>query len=387
MITIQALGSGVFDREINSKLYLTVEARDNKGAGNRNTVQVVINLLDANDNAPVFVHQKYEARLLENSHDFENPLFIEARDADLAGTPNSNITYAIFDGEYRRNFSLDPVTGKMSLHQPIDFEQLSGGDSNIRSIYLTIVAADAGSPNMLTKVPLVVYVHDVNDFQPVFDEGNYEAAVYEDLAPGATILQVKAFDFDGSSPNNAIVYRIQDGARDKFTVSPETGVLTVALGASLDPDLTDPKLWKYSLTIVALDGGIGEQQMQGVCTVNITVLDVNNKPPTFVEPEVVYIRENTPVGTYVYRMVATDLDAKPKLRYFIDTNHSEARTEDGVLVKLTDYDFISAFELNPVDGLVRVSFCSLTVSILVIRNGHLLQFSRSLSSSIESELN
>lgn len=38
-----------------------------------------------NDNAPMFLANKYEARLLENSLDFENPLVLEARDLDLNG--------------------------------------------------------------------------------------------------------------------------------------------------------------------------------------------------------------------------------------------------------------------------------------------------------------
>lgn len=54
--------------------------------------------------------------------------------------------------------------------------------------------------------------------------------------------------------------------------------------------------------------------------------------------------------------MANDLDAKAKLRYFIDGNHSEARTEEGVIVKQSEFDYLSAFELNPVDGLLRVCF-------------------------------
>lgn len=42
------------------------------------------------------------------------------------------------------------------------------------------------------------------------------------------------------------------------------------------------------------------------------------------------------------------------LRYKIDINASEAKNEDGVIVRLTEYDWISAFDLNPVDGYLRV---------------------------------
>ena len=51
-------------------------------------------------------------------------------------------------------------------------------------------------------------------------------------------------------PNNDIVYRIERGAGDKFVISPDTGIISVAPGASLDPDLTDPKTNNYILTVV-----------------------------------------------------------------------------------------------------------------------------------------
>lgn len=35
---------------------------------------------------------------------------------------------------------------------------------------------------------------------------------------------------------------------------------------------------------VALDGGIGDAQRQSLTLVNITIIDVNNKPPVFVDP-------------------------------------------------------------------------------------------------------
>nr|CAD7402103.1 unnamed protein product [Timema poppensis] len=52
---------------------------DNTG----NTAQLIINVEDVNDNAPQFLHSKYEAHLLENKLEFESLLVIEARDLDL----------------------------------------------------------------------------------------------------------------------------------------------------------------------------------------------------------------------------------------------------------------------------------------------------------------
>lgn len=95
------------------------------------------------------------------------------------------------------------------------------------------------------------------------------------------------------------MYRIQKGASDKFTIGAETGIISVAIGASLDPDLTQPRTTSYSLTVVAIDGGSGDFQQQTSVTVNITVMDVNNKVPVFIDPGTVKIFENSPVSPLI----------------------------------------------------------------------------------------
>ena len=54
-----------------------------------------------------------------------------------------------------------------------------------------------------------------------------------------------------------MVYRIQSGARDKFVINTETGLISVSSGANLDPDLSSPSLTTYTLEVLAIDGGVG----------------------------------------------------------------------------------------------------------------------------------
>lgn len=51
----------------------------------RNTVVVKVVVEDVNDHPPVFLQQKYEARLLENSDTFPESFVVSARDNDLNG--------------------------------------------------------------------------------------------------------------------------------------------------------------------------------------------------------------------------------------------------------------------------------------------------------------
>lgn len=101
IITVKEPGTS-FDRELVSRHYLTVEARDDLGKGNRNTVQLIVNVNDVNDNAPIFLQNKYEAVLLENEDHFQSPLIVEAFDIDLNGTFTSLSIYI-----YIENSSFD----------------------------------------------------------------------------------------------------------------------------------------------------------------------------------------------------------------------------------------------------------------------------------------
>ncbi|CAH4029361.1 unnamed protein product [Pieris brassicae] len=353
-ITVKQAGGDSFDRELISQHYITVEARDDLGKGNRNTAQLIINIDDVNDNAPMFLANKYEARLLENELQFENPLVLEARDFDLNGTKNSHIEYAIVGGDYKSNFSIDPNLGIITPITGIDFEHIPGDNTNIRPIHLTVRARDFGSPPLSSTAPVTIYVQDVNDHAPTFTQMMYKRAIPEDMPGGTSVIEVKARDNDGSSPNNRIVYRIQRGASDKFVIDSRTGVISVSNGSSLDPDKTDPKVTRYTLTVVALDGGIGDQQLSAAVLVNITIVDVNNKAPVLLEPGTIQVMENMQVGAIIFRALAYDPDDQPVLRYSIDKANSYARNEDGVQVLPTDYDFLALWDLNTVDGSLRI---------------------------------
>ncbi|XP_071565121.1 cadherin-23 [Temnothorax nylanderi] len=356
VVTVKHPGPS-FDRELVARHYLTVEARDNLGKGNRNAAQLIINIDDVNDNAPIFLQNKYEAVLLENEDHFESPLVVEASDNDLNGTRNSEIVYTLVSSEFSRNFTIDPKRGIVTPTRPLDYEALPINQGHketiIRQLRLTVRARDMGTPSLTSEVPLIIYLRDVNDNAPVFERALYKRNIPEDLPGGTSIVQVKAWDKDLSSPNNKLVYRIQSGAGDKFVISPETGVIRVAPGSNLDPDLTSPKTTRYNLNVIAIDSGT-EIQRTAEVLVNITILDVNNKPPVFIDPGTVTIRENTQVGAYVHRIVAQDPDVAPILRYRVDPNSSEARNEEGTLIKVQEYDYLAALELNAVDGLLRI---------------------------------
>lgn len=70
------MGSSL-DREMAAQLQLTITARDENGKGNMGTVPLIVNLLDVNDNAPIFEKDTYEFALNSDLTNFSTPAIIK----------------------------------------------------------------------------------------------------------------------------------------------------------------------------------------------------------------------------------------------------------------------------------------------------------------------
>ena len=347
------LGNGTgfrFDREKSDSHYVTVEVKDDNGKGNTNTVELVVRVRDANDNAPLFSAVEYQSFLLENSPKFKVPLVVTATDSDQEGTENAEVRFTIVEGDPRGNFTVDSNTGEITPTGVLDYEQMLGDTYN-----LTVRAFDLGSPSLSADVTVVIFLIDQNDNPPLFSQMEYSVSIPEDIAGLSPVLQVTANDRDGSSPNNHIVYRIQSGAKDKFVINPETGMISVSEGANLDPDLTSPSITQYPLEVVAIDGGIGSEKLTGWTRVTINITDVNNKPPRFAKIDPVLVSEDATIGLSIRQLFALDPDSGAILRYSLNMKRSEARSGEGRLIKLTDYDWSSMFSVNENTGVISVT--------------------------------
>ncbi|XP_015606169.1 cadherin-86C [Cephus cinctus] len=117
LITV-AMGANALDREMTPRLQLSVEARDEDGRGLRNTVPLIINLLDVNDNVPIFEKDTYTFMLNTDLSNFTMPAIIKAIDAD-SEPPNSEVRYELIHGNYENKFYLNEVTGELILREAL----------------------------------------------------------------------------------------------------------------------------------------------------------------------------------------------------------------------------------------------------------------------------
>ena len=343
-----------FDKEIRDNHFLLVEARDEEGEGNRNTVELIIYLEDVNDNPPIFRRDYYESFIQENSPAFTTPFRVEATDADQDGTENSEVRYRILSEDQNENFTIDSLSGEITPKGVLDYELLPG-NTQAQGYNMTVRAFDLGHPSLWSGISVVVHIMDQNDNAPQFSVTDYKVTIPEDTPGGTPVIQINAKDNDGSSPNNQIVYRIQTGAKDKFVINSESGMISVSQEANLDPDQSIPCTVDYELEVLAVDGGIGDERLSSRVIVTVTITDVNNKLPRINKTRPVMISEDIPVGELVTRIAATDSDQDSVLRFRIDYTQSEARDEEGRRIELTDFDWRALFSLDDVDGGLRTT--------------------------------
>lgn len=85
---------------------------------------------------------------------------------------------------------------------------------------LTITVQASNNGSMISTKILTIWVLDVNDNPPVFEEEEYFAKLLENSEPGTFVINVTATDAD--SDHEDITYSIQRDTENWFTIDPTT---------------------------------------------------------------------------------------------------------------------------------------------------------------------
>uniref|UniRef100_T1IV10 Uncharacterized protein n=1 Tax=Strigamia maritima TaxID=126957 RepID=T1IV10_STRMM len=275
-------------------LVFTIKATDDNGRGHSSSVSFIVQLIDMNDNSPKFTSPSYRTEIKAGASQFVTQLFVKATDADLS----SIVTYTIQDSPVNA-FSLDPLTGELTIY---DSSKLNVSDLVHHEIQLVIRAQDEDEQYDTATVD--ISVEDDNLHAPTFEMVYYTANISDEAGPMSPVTQVTAMDKDFASGGH-ISYRLQYGNDGTFMIDPETGFISVGESTKLDYD----KQNVFEIQVLAVDGGIPSQT--GTATLVVNISNGNNKPPVFV-PQIqkAYLKEESPLGTVVHILSATDPDIK-----------------------------------------------------------------------------
>ncbi|XP_062248935.1 cadherin EGF LAG seven-pass G-type receptor 3 [Platichthys flesus] len=303
---------GAVDRELNEHYTLQVEASDQgKDPGPRSAnVKVFITVLDENDNVPQFSEKRYVVAVKEDVRPHTDILRVSATDRDKDS--NAAVHYNIISGNSRGQFSIDSVTGEIQVVAPLDYE-------SEREYTLRVRAQDNGRPPLSNNTGIVsVQVTDVNDNPPIFVSTPFQASVLESAPVGSSILHIQAIDTD-SADNARLEYRLTGTSSDTpFTINSATGWVTVS--SILDRESVE----HYFFGVEARDYGM--PPLSATASVTITVMDVNDNRPEFVQKEYYSrLNEDAVVGTSVGTVTAVDRDVNSAVTYQITGGNTRNR--------------------------------------------------------------
>ena len=300
--TAQVYLNQSIDREVISVYNITIQVEDGTSSKSLSGVTVLtINVLDLNEHPPKFMQNSYEADVFENVP--ENTFVVTVSTTDEDFGENATAIYSITAGNNDSVFAINSSSGEIFVAENIiDYEDIDYYE-------LTIQAQDSGDVGirLSSYVNVSIFVLDVNDNVPVFSEPQYTAHVFEDASPYTSVITVNVTDED-SDENQKISYSLNFNgdteAENNFVIDSEVGVVSLSSSVALDFE----NRTSYTIAIIATDNGT--IPLSSTVTLTVLIEDANDNYPIFMQASYQgTVLENTPNGTYVLSVEASDADS------------------------------------------------------------------------------
>ncbi|XP_071313465.1 protocadherin alpha-3-like isoform X14 [Trachinotus anak] len=325
------------DRESMRDHKLLLSAIDGGRPARSGTIEILIEVLDVNDNSPVFTQDVYSAILNENAA--PGTLIIQVNATDLDESTNSEIVYSFgkeVDVNVQKLFNIDSETGEIKVIGVIDFEEK-------KSYEIDIQASDKGSVPLSTDKTVIIKIIDLNDNTPEIEVTSFSKSVPEDSRTGTTVALISVNDLD-SGLNGKVSCFIREDV--PFAISPSLQDNMYAI-VTKSPLEREEKSF-YELSIVAKD--TGEPPLSSEKTITVVVSDVNDNRPQFsLSPYTFYITENNDLAAPAFSVRASDLDDgdNAHISYHIPRDSSvdsisrflNVNSENGDIMMLKSFDF------------------------------------------------
>ncbi|XP_068571363.1 protocadherin alpha-3-like [Cebidichthys violaceus] len=326
------------DRETVGKLKLRLTAVDGGKPVKSGAIDIIVDVLDVNDNSPVFTKELYSSTLKENAPAGTVVIQVNATDSDQDA--NSEIIYSFgheVDSKVMNVFSIDAHTGEIKVTGQIDFEQS-------KSYEIDIQASDKGQVPLTTDKSVMITVIDVNDNAPEIEVTSFSSSIKEDSKLGTTVALISVSDLD-SGLNGKVICTIKEEV--PFTLAPslQENMYAVVTRSQLDRE----NVSQFDVTIIAKDSG--DPIFSTEKTISVVVSDVNDNRPLFSSsPYVFYVTENNSPGASVFSVKAFDCDESDNalISYHIPreasgdntfTSFLNINSENGDILALKSFDF------------------------------------------------
>ncbi|XP_024919224.1 protocadherin alpha-8-like isoform X11 [Cynoglossus semilaevis] len=326
------------DKETQRHHKLTLSAIDGGKPPRTGTTELWVEVLDVNDNLPVFTKDTYTATLPENSA--VGTTVIQVNATDLDDGLNGEVIYSFgrnVDDNVRKLFDIDERNGIITVKGMVDYEESHRYEVDIQ-------ASDKGTVPLRADKSVIINVIDLNDNIPEIEVTSFSSAIPEDSKPGTTVALIGVSDLD-SGLNGKVVCFIRETV--PFTLQPslQDNMYSLVTKLSLDRE----QQTHYEITVAAKDGGGPPLSSQK--TIRVVVSDVNDNKPEFVlSPYHFYVMENNVRGASLFSVTASDCDENDNalISYHIMRDGGEDKkmtsflninSDNGDILALKSFDF------------------------------------------------
>ncbi|EEZ99177.2 cadherin 23 [Tribolium castaneum] len=338
-----------FDRR--NTYNIEIIARDHGEPPLTGTTTLTANIINTNDKMPYFVPTTQKAEIMEDAPIGSVVHTLIALDPDVNSTEALNFAATepitaldkhgneVFnDDVYRGFFSVDKTTGKVTVLNKLQRDVAA-------IVRITVLVTDITAPTVQQgEGLLIITITDVNDSPPVFlppwtpETPLYTLELKEEQPVGTIVATYKAIDDGSDIAGYAILPE-----NEYFEINNGTGI--VQIRKQIDYEKT-PQL---NFTILAFDSGI--PQLNTSASVFVKVINLNDNDPIFSEKNYkASIYENSPNGTFVVKVKATDADSGDygKLNYELTGEHSEnfEITPDTGVITVANSNFLDHEKIN-----------------------------------------
>ncbi|XP_067673629.1 cadherin-87A-like [Haliotis asinina] len=320
--SIKVIDTSKIDYENGPRSYiLRVEAREvllNQPSRLTGTATVTVNVLDVNDNIPLFTQAEYYQRIPETTNVGSSVVDISVSDPDSNDYGVAGVIYNLV-GNGAEKFQIDDRTGSVSIApcspRPgvdtcIDYE-------TTQAYELTVTATDELGRGLSRTARLRIDIQDINDNPPAFVESEYVRSIFEGKTVTNDPLLARATDRD--TVGGPIRYSLSQGSpgANLWQIDPITANITARRPIKYEDTLNDQGF--FDLTVIASD-----QVYNVTVDVRISVIDTNDNSPVFIPDRYSETIDESTKGNFpVLTVTATDQDSATtnngKIEYGIET--------------------------------------------------------------------
>jgi len=297
---------------------------------------VTVSVDDMNDSPPRFTLRQYKGYITEDNRR-PKPGQSVRMTADIVvidgDTDSSNLGMQFtLSGPDKVLFVIDTHTAAIRVS-----ERAAGQiDREKREFFkLKLVATDESGYGFHAEAALTIYIDDVNDEVPRFYTRRKHFVVGEDWEAGRPIGRIHAKDPDATSPNNKVIYLLENDSLGKFSIETYTGNIIPLKGL-----LYQPRHEIYTLRVAALDLGFPNQKTTDTIHIRVDNTPDNDHAPLFEGRRVFIVQEEVPIGSLVGTLKARDPD--------------ELGPDDGITYQIKAESPVP-FSISADDGSVRTS--------------------------------